>query len=200
MVAAACFLLAPIIVVLAGLRTDYSVLGPRLVWSLTLLQLAASYILAAVALRLVIPAQLPSAGLSAGLVSLAILVQALASVMIFDRSQTAAPSGRAFQLWAVCLLITFALGLLPAIVAFGLGVRGLPLRARLFGLMCGLSAGFGAEAAWRLHCPFSDPAHILGAHGGAILALGLLGLLAGALWERMAFRPLSRDSNVAGRR
>jgi hypothetical protein len=183
-----CLVLMPPILALAGLRHDYSVLGPWVIWSFTVLQLAAAYMLAALALRSVIPGRLMSTTVSAGLVCLAVAGQVLTSVLIFERSPVLVPPGQGLRLWAVCLAVTLVLGLLPAIAAFGLGLRGLPLRPRLFGLLCGLSAGLGAEAAWRLHCPFSDLAHIFSAHLGGIASLGLLGFLVGSLWERKSAR------------
>jgi hypothetical protein len=47
--------------------------------------------------------------------------------------------------------------------------------------MAGLGSGLLADSGWRLYCEVSDPVHVLTSHAGAIVALTLLGLLAGVL-------------------
>ncbi len=188
LVGVSCLVLCVLILVTAGLRTDYRNLQSVL-WSVTLLQLAAAYSLAAPALRLVIPGRLPAAGLLAWLAAAGTAVQLVASALIFRHSPSFPPLGKELTTWVACLSVTVCLGILPAAAAFVLGSRGLPVRARLFGLVCGLSAGLGAEAAWRLHCPISDPLHTT-AHTSAIVFLGIMALIAGAVWERRHVRRL----------
>jgi hypothetical protein len=176
--------LATLVVGLGGLRSDYPVLGAPMLWSSTLAQIGVAYALIALALRLVVPAQLPALSLllTTGVVALATFTTTSGLILLHSRV-VSSPSDELSH-WLACLTITTGLGLAPAVAGFLLGARGLPQRPRLFGLLCGLAAGIGAEAVWRLHCPYSDPEHILGAHGGAILILALLGLLAGRIWER----------------
>jgi hypothetical protein len=81
--------------------------------------------------------------------------------------------------WRIALLALPALLLVLWLLS-----RGLPLRPRVAGLLAGLDGGFLAEGIYRLYCPLSGPAHILPWHTGAVLVMGILGLLAGAQWER----------------
>jgi hypothetical protein len=181
------FLLLGLLVVgLKGLRVDRASVGLGLLSLVTLVQFGFSFFLAASALRLVIPGNLPPRSRQFWLLSLIALVFAGASILIARRSDTAGDAGPSIH--AACLFATIGLGLLPALGAFALGVRALPIRPLWFGFLSGLAAGLGAEAAWRLHCEFASPAHVFGAHGSAIMVLGGLGLLAGAVWQRRVLK------------
>jgi hypothetical protein len=56
------------------------------------------------------------------------------------------------------------------------------------GAVYGLGAGLMADAGVRLFCWVSAPAHVLVAHGGAILFLALAGALAATVVERIKAR------------
>ena len=80
-----------------------------------------------------------------------------------------------------------------------LAARAYPTRPALAGALLGLGAGLMADAGWRLFCHFSEPAHVLSAHLGAVVIATLLGsALATAIcraqrrsWARCLSRPSS---------
>ena len=73
-----------------------------------------------------------------------------------------------------------------------LAARALPTRPALAGALYGLGAGLMADAGVRLFCWVSAPAHVLVAHGGAILCLAAAGALAATVIERMKERSRAR--------
>jgi hypothetical protein len=68
------------------------------------------------------------------------------------------------------------------------------------GALYGLGAGLGADAGWRLFCHFSDPAHVFPTHTGAVIVVGLLGMLVARVTAWGRFRrsrpPASSTSNA----
>jgi hypothetical protein len=46
-----------------------------------------------------------------------------------------------------------------------------------------MGGGFASEGIYRLQCGLSHPEHVLPWHTGAVLVMGVLGLLAGLWWE-----------------
>ena len=73
-----------------------------------------------------------------------------------------------------------------------LAARALPARPWLAGGIYGLGAGLIADSGTRLFCWVSEPAHVLVAHGGSILALAALGALTAAAVEGVRGRTLWR--------
>jgi len=102
------------------------------------------------------------------------------------------PTGISHVLWIQWLwecigtAITFSI---PALIAPAwLVSRALPSRPALTGALCGLSVGLMADAGLRLFCWDGDYAHVLVAHGGAILILAALGALSATIVERIKAR------------
>ena len=86
-----------------------------------------------------------------------------------------------------------AVSAVPALAAAGwLAARALPTRPAVAGALYGLGAGLMADAGVRLFCWVSAPAHVLVAHGGAILCLAAAGALASTLLERLKERRKGR--------
>jgi hypothetical protein len=87
-----------------------------------------------------------------------------------------------WRIGAMCLAGSLASSL--PLVALGsvLAARAFPTRPAVTGALLGLGAGLIADAGWRLFCHFSEPAHVLSAHMGAVLMSMLIGSwLAGAI-------------------
>ena len=63
-----------------------------------------------------------------------------------------------------------------------------PNRPALTGAICGLGVGIMADAGVRLFCWVTEPAHVLIAHGGAIVLLMALGAACATLVERVRAR------------
>jgi hypothetical protein len=69
-----------------------------------------------------------------------------------------------------------------------LAARALPTRPAVAGAVYGLGAGLMADAGVRLFCWVSAPAHVLVAHGGAILFLTAAGAGAAVVVEKVKRR------------
>jgi len=185
LVVLACgLLLAAGLVWALGLRDDSAALGPVALWCFSLLQLAAVYFLFWLILKEGIPASKPSRELI-WIIFTAAVVLHLAIVLVSNNISTnPLPVDRAPMLAAVCLSFVTVLGLPLLLVGFRLVTHGLPDHWGRIGLLVGFSVGLSAEAAWRLHCPYSDWTHILSAHSVAIALLACLGALVGNLWMK----------------
>lgn len=86
----------------------------------------------------------------------------------------------------VGMTATFSVPALAIVVA--LVARALPNRPALTGALCGLGVGVMADAGVRLFCWVTEPAHVLIAHGGAIVLLMLLGAGCAMIVERVRSR------------
>jgi hypothetical protein len=83
-----------------------------------------------------------------------------------------------------------ALGAPFMILTTLMAARAFPTRPAIAGGLCGLSAGILSDAGWRLSCWISEPAHIVGSHGLAILALTAAGALLAVCADRSRWRRL----------
>lgn len=171
-----------------GLRADYQALGGLWVWIPSAVELLAAAGLLGLALRETIPARRPSLAAVAAAVGAGGALQLAISWASFARSPVTVPAGQEARLWLVCFSLELALALPVALAAVVLVRRGLvggPWRVAVAG---GLGAGLAGDALWRLHCPYSDLAHVLTAHGGAVLTLALLALAGAFVWDRRRLR------------
>jgi hypothetical protein len=108
-------------------------------------------------------------------------------------SATVVPDGVAFQFWFECVIWPFMLGAPFMMAATLMAARAFPTRPAITGALCGLSAGLLSDAGWRLSCWISEPAHVLGSHGLAIVALTAAGTLVAVCvdlprWRRLRHR------------
>jgi hypothetical protein len=104
-------------------------------------------------------------------------------------SATVVPPGRAWQYWLECVLWPIGIGAPFVIVATLMAVRAFPTRPVIAGGLCGLSAGILSDAGWRLSCWISEPSHVVGSHGIAVLGL----MAAGSLLAVVADAPRWRE-------
>jgi hypothetical protein len=56
-----------------------------------------------------------------------------------------------------------------------------------------MGAGFTSEGIYRLQCGMSHPEHVLPWHTGAVLVMGILGLLASLWWESRTLQSWIHD-------
>jgi hypothetical protein len=170
-----------------GIRFDAPQLGFTLTWGASTLQLLFSLLLIVLALREAIPGTTLSR--HAVLIT---FVSGLAAVIgitwwTWIVSPTTVEPRANVAVWRICLGGTILLALPVLALAGWLVASAFPLRPRLAGALCGLGAGLMADAGWRLFCHFSEPAHVLSAHLGGVLAAGLCGAL---LLQRLHTRRL----------
>ena len=75
----------------------------------------------------------------------------------------------------VCLGGSAATAMPVVALANVLASRAYPTRPLIMGALFGLGAGLMADAGWRIFCHFSEPAHVLSAHLGGVVASALAG-------------------------
>jgi hypothetical protein len=167
-----------------GLRPDAPVLGLRLTWIASLLQMILGLGLTLAALREAVPGTTLSRRMIGLTFATAALGVTLLTWMTWLASPTTIVPSRVGYVWRVCLAGT-VLTALPALALVGwLVARAFPLRPHLAGALYGVGAGLMADAGWRLFCYFSDPKHVFGAHILAVVICGAIGLCVGMLKRR----------------
>jgi hypothetical protein len=177
-------LLIAVVLAVFGFRRDYHVLGPWVVWNLTLVQTLAAYAAVVFAVRLTMPGSLIPGSYLAVIAAAASVIHWTISGILFHLSPTRVEPGREWRLALICFASELCLGLIPLAVILALSRKGLPLRPITLGLLAGLGSGLTAEAAWRMHCAYNSWNHILLSHSFAILATALLGGMLGFSWKR----------------
>jgi hypothetical protein len=161
-------------------------LGVILSWIPVAIQVVLACGLLMIALREGIPGWQMSATSVFALVLAAYGLQILVNLLIFLRAPLDSGGIGAISMWVGCFRIETLLGIPILVLVAWLVSRALPSRPLLAGFLAGTGAGFAAEASWRMICPYSDPGHVLVAHTGGILVLGVTGFLLGYVWS--AFR------------
>jgi len=167
--------------VVFSVRADASRLGWFGLWGVSGLQVLAGLTVIVAALREAVPGR----GWRGAAVALWIVLP-LAVVTLVTLSTWQASPGLVRGGWwfvaGLCLGGSFASALPIVALASVLAARAYATRPALAGALLGLGAGVIADAGWRLFCHFSEPAHVLSAHVGAVLMSMAMGsLLASAI-------------------
>jgi hypothetical protein len=164
----------------------HSVLAPWPSWCLSALETTLSLAILTAAFREAVP------GRELSKRTLTILIGVAAVSFVLINSTLRSPAGTHYTVWVrwlwecITMAATFSV---PALIAPAwLVARALPNRPALAGALCGLAVGLMADAGLRLICWDGDYAHILAAHGGAILILVGLGALSATTVERIKER------------
>ncbi len=165
------FLVAVAVLSVFGLRVDHQQLGVLGTWVFPAIQLLAVLGVAAYLHQSTIPGSLPPQRAFPGVVAAALLTHLFAVAGTRHLHLNSPPDPIRAAL--VCFFFVLLLGL-PLLVGFIWLVRsGLFSRPARIGLLAGLAGGLGAEAAWRLHCPYTSWEHILSSHTlGALVIAG----------------------------
>jgi hypothetical protein len=183
-------LLAMTAPLLGAPRGDLAAYAPVVTWGLTGVQSALGLWLLALGFREAVPGRNVS-GRALALAGVLTITLVLGITLLTNAaSATVVPHGREWQYWVECVVWPMALGAPFMIAATLMASRAFPTRPAITGALCGMSAGILADAGWRLSCWISQPSHIIGSHGFAILGLAAAGsLLAAALdiprWRRL---------------
>jgi hypothetical protein len=165
----------------AGLAALSVIFSPRwgvsgLTWLVSGVQIFVAYVLLWIALREAEPGGSPS-GLALAAAGIAALAVPLAVwLLLLNVHPRPLPEAREWRVGLECISVEMALGLPVAAFGLWLAHRGLPLRPAAAGALAGLAAGAGAVGVWTLFCPFTSPQHVLAAHGGPLVVLGLVGV------------------------
>ena len=168
----------------------HTALAPWPSWILSALETTLCLVILAAAFHEAVP------GRELSRRTLTALVCAAGVGFVLINTTTLSPAGISHALWiqwfreCIGTAITFSI---PALIAPAwLVSRALPTRPALTGALCGLGVGLMSDAGLRLFCWDGDYAHVLVAHGGAVLVLVALGSLSATIVERIKARRLKR--------
>ena len=187
----AMFLLSLVLVVY-GLRSDAASIGAWALWGPASLMVAATYAVLVLALVQRAPESTVRTVWWIALPLLAIAIQLGGAY--WTLAYSGPPVAVSWQTEAMCFWRISALGVPSVLLVLWLLSRGLPLRPKVAGLLAGIGGGLVSEGVYRLHCGMSHPTHIVTWHTGAILVMGLLGLIAGMRWERRQLQSWQEQS------
>jgi hypothetical protein len=158
------------------IRGDAVRLGLFGLWGASSLQAVIGLALVVAALREAVPGRGWNPTAAALWIALPLVFVTLVTLNSWELSP-AVVRGRWWFVGAMCFAGALASGLPVVALASVLAARAYPTRPALAGALLGLGAGLIADAGWRVFCHFSEPAHVLSAHVGAVL----MSLVAGSL-------------------
>jgi hypothetical protein len=149
-------------------RSDMAAIGLLRAWGFSIGQAVAGIVIVAAALRESIPGRSLSGVLVAAIVVCGVVVPA-ALLALTSATFTIGPApGQALTDGIACFRTSAAAAVPALMLAAFLAARALPARPSVAGALYGLGAGLIADAGLRLYCEYSQPEHVLLAHGGAI--------------------------------
>ena len=151
-------------------RPDMAALGLLRGWGLSIAETIGGLVMIALALRESVPGRSVSTrGLTIAFAAGFALPFAILVMTATDFTLGATP-GQGWSDGLACFR-TSSSASVPALLAVTVLVaRAFPLRPGIAGALYGLGCGLIADAGLRLYCEFTLPAHVIGAHGGAVLA------------------------------
>lgn len=170
-VALLALLAAPLVF---NVRADADRIGWLGVWGASSVQVLIGLALVAAALREAVPGR----GWSRAAIATWLLVPLAVVLLVTWNSWEASQVVLRRGWWIVglaCFGGSLASGLPVVALANVLAARAYPTRPATTGALLGLGAGVIADAGWRTFCHFSEPAHVLSAHVGAVLVSMVLG-------------------------
>jgi hypothetical protein len=159
-----------------SVRADAPALGLLGSWGLSFWQVAMALAILVAALREAVPGRAWSGRSLALWIALPPMLVAVVTWTTWEAS--AVTVGESWwRIAAMCFGGSLASSLPLLTVSSVLSARAFPTRPGVTGLLGGLAAGLVADAGWRMFCHFSEPAHVLAAHLGGVLAAGCLGAI-----------------------
>jgi len=163
------------------IRADAIRLGWLGLWGASSLQVLIGLALIVAALREAVPGRGWNPTAAALWITLPLALVLLVTLNSWEASPGLVRGGWWF-VGVLCFGGSLASALPVVTLASVLAARAYPTRPALAGALLGLGAGLMADAGWRVFCHFSEPAHVLSAHVGAVLMSMLIGaLLASAI-------------------
>jgi hypothetical protein len=166
-------------------RPNLALLGGFAAWGLSALQMLLGLTIVGVALREAVPGQELSRRTLAALVLLGVLL----FLALTLTSEWLAPVALRRRVWVLEAIGCFRMAAMWGVPALAIAVwptvRASPTRPLVASAVCGLGTGLMTDAGMRLFCGISTVSHVLVGHGAAILLLGALGALVGAVADRL---------------
>jgi hypothetical protein len=158
-------------------RSDMAAIGFVRAWGFSIGQAIAGLVIVAAALREAIPGRSLSRTVVAIIIACGLAIPAVLLALTAGSFDMGPGPGRAWVEGIGCFRVS-AIAALPALmIAAFLAARAFPMRPSLAGALYGLGAGLIADAGLRLYCEYSQPEHVILAHGGAIAASIVAGVV-----------------------
>lgn len=158
------------------------------VWAASAIQWGAGLWLLSLAFREAVPGR----GLDRRVLAVALVLTAavlIGGLLLKDALVgTVVPEGRDARFWTICLRGPLLLAAPLLVLASVLVARAFPVRPALAGALTGLAAAVLIDAGWHIGCFVSAPAHVIGAHWLAGLAMAGLGAAVATLADRRRWR------------
>jgi hypothetical protein len=158
-------------------RSDMAAIGFLRAWGFSIGQAIAGIVIVAAALRESIPGRSLRLSVVAAIVACGAVVPAALLDLTSTTFTVGPPPGQALTDGVACFRTSAAAALPALMLAAFLAARALPARPSVAGALYGLGAGLIADAGLRLYCEYSQPEHVLLAHGGAIAASIVAGVV-----------------------
>jgi len=168
-----------------GIRDDFDRLGGAITWGFSAFQWTLGLLVLALALRVAIPGRGVSGRVLAAAGVLAMAAVLLITIVTYAAHPTFVPPALAWPMWYLCFLGPLEFGTPILIVATVLAARAFPTRPVAVGALSGLAAGLITDSGWRLTCWITVPAHVLGTHALAVVALAAAGAGLGIIIDRV---------------
>lgn len=151
-------------------RSDLAAIGFVRAWGFSIGQAAAGIVIVAAALRDAVPGRALPRTVVAAIVACGLLIPTALLVLTSASFDVGPTAERALADGIGCFRAS-AVAAVPALIAAAfLAARAFPARPSVAGALYGLGGGLIADAGLRLYCEYSQPEHVLLAHGGAIAA------------------------------
>lgn len=168
-----------------GFRSNLDRLGGAASWGFSIAEAVGGLLAVGAALREAVPGRVLSrATLTSTVLAIVALILGV-TLVTAHVLPTVMPPGVAWRFIYECWGMA-ALAGLPVLAVVGwLCARLLAGRPAIAGALYGLGAGLMADAGVRLFCWVSSPAHVLLAHGGAVLGLAAVGAALSSAVERV---------------
>jgi hypothetical protein len=158
-------------------RSDIGALGFVRAWGFSYAQAVAGIVIVAAALRESIPGRVLSRTALAWTIAGGLVIPAVVLVLTASTFDIGPAPGRALMEGLGCFRASSAAAVPALILAALLAARAFPLRPGVAGALYGLGCGLIADAGLRLFCDYSEPQHVVFAHGGAVLGAMFAGVL-----------------------
>lgn len=157
-------------------RSDIAAIGFLRAWGFSIGQAIAGIVIVAAALREAIPGRSLPRTVIAGIVACGVIIPAVLLALTAPRFDIGPAAGHALAEGIGCFRAS-AFAAVPALIAAAfLAARAFPTRPSVAGALYGLGGGLIADAGLRLYCEYSQPEHVILAHGGAIAASIVVGV------------------------
>lgn len=151
-------------------RSDMAAIGFVRAWGFSIGQAVAGIVIVAAALREAVPGRSLPRTVIAAVIACGLVIPAGLLALTAASFDVGPAPGQSVADGIGCFR-TSALAALPALfVAAFLAARAFPVRPSVAGALYGLGGGLISDAGLRLYCEYTQPEHVLLAHGGAIAA------------------------------